>query len=96
MRVNDQGTPAEPLSFAISNLQEAGTLRRKMRCALTCLRLAALRHHCAALGGQRGEEILTLFTRLFEEFADDIRLGEDAAGFSNRGRATGCKAPLAR
>jgi DNA-binding NtrC family response regulator len=68
--INDQGTPAETRIVAISNMQEEDrtcedALRRDL-----FYRLAALRITVPPLRA-RGEDILTLFTRLSEQFADE-------------------------
>jgi DNA-binding NtrC family response regulator len=68
--LNDQGTPAETRIIAISNMQDEGrTLEDALRADLF-YRLAALRVTVPPLR-QRGEDILTLFTRLAEQFADE-------------------------
>ena len=68
--INEQGTPAETRIVAISNLQEAGrTCEDALRPDLF-FRLAALRITVPPLR-QRGEDILTLFTRLSEQFAEE-------------------------
>ncbi len=68
--INEQGTPAETRIVAISNLQEAGrTCEDALRSDLF-YRLAALRITVPPLR-QRGEDILTLFTRLSDQFADE-------------------------
>ena len=68
--INEQGSPAETRIVAISNLQELdktceGVLRPDL-----FYRLAALRITVPPLR-QRGEDILTLFTRLSDQFADE-------------------------
>ena len=68
--INDQGTPAETRIVAISNLQEAGRTSEDALRSDLFYRLAALRITVPPLR-QRGEDILTLFTRLSEEFADE-------------------------
>jgi DNA-binding NtrC family response regulator len=68
--INDMGTPAETRIVAISNLQEAGrTLEDVLRPDLY-YRLAALKITVPPLR-QRGEDILALFTRMSEEFAEE-------------------------
>ena len=68
--INEQGTPAETRIIAISNLQEAGrTCQDALRSDLF-YRLAALRITLPPLR-TRGEDILTLFTRLSEQFAEE-------------------------
>ena len=71
--INDQGTPAETRIVAISNLQEAGRTSEDALRSDLFYRLAALRITVPPLR-QRGEDILTLFTRLSEEFADEYGL----------------------
>ena len=68
--INDQGTPAETRIVAISNLQEAGRTSEDALRSDLFYRLAALRITVPPLR-QRGEDILTLYTRLSEEFADE-------------------------
>jgi DNA-binding NtrC family response regulator len=68
--INEQGSPAETRIVAISNLQDEGkTIETEMRSDLF-YRLAALRITVPPLR-QRGEDILTLFTRLSEQYADE-------------------------
>ncbi len=68
--INEQGVPGETRIIAISNLQEAGkTCEDALRPDLF-YRLAALRIIVPPLR-QRGEDILTLFTRLCEQFAEE-------------------------
>ena len=68
--INAQGTPAETRIVAICNLQEQNkTLEDVLRPDLF-YRLAALRMVVPPLR-QRGEDILTLFTRLSDQFADE-------------------------
>lgn len=68
--INDQGTPAETRIIAICNMQEQGrTCEDALRPDLF-YRLAALRITVPPLR-QRGEDILTLFTRLGEQFAEE-------------------------
>ena len=68
--INEQGTPAETRIIAISNLQEAGRTSEDALRSDLCYRLAALRITVPPLR-QRGEDILTLFTRLSDQFADE-------------------------
>ena len=68
--INEQGTPAETRIIAICNLQEQNrtcedALRRDL-----FYRLAALRITVPPLR-QRGKDILTLFTRQTEQFAEE-------------------------
>lgn len=68
--INEQGTPAETRIVAISNMQEPDrTCEDALRPDLF-YRLAALRVTVPPLR-QRGEDILTLFTRLSEQFSDE-------------------------
>ena len=75
--MNEQGTPAETRIVAISNLQEVGKTSEDVLRPDLFYRLAALRITMPPLR-QRGEDILTLFTRLSEQFAEEY----------------GCDAPL--
>ncbi|MBQ2261051.1 MAG: sigma-54-dependent Fis family transcriptional regulator [Loktanella sp.] len=68
--INDQGTPAETRIVAICNLQEQDKTCESVLRPDLFYRLAALRITVPPLR-QRGEDILTLFTRLSEEFADE-------------------------
>ena len=68
--INSQGTPAETRIVAICNLQEQNkTIEDALRPDLF-YRLAALRVVVPPLR-QRGEDILELFARLGEQFADE-------------------------
>lgn len=68
--MNDEGTPSETRIVAISNLQEQDrTVEDALRPDLF-YRLAALKITVPPLR-QRGEDILTLFTRLSDEFAEE-------------------------
>ena len=68
--INDQGAPAETRIVAICNLQDEGrTCEDALRPDLF-YRLAALRITVPPLR-QRGEDILTLFTRLSEQFSEE-------------------------
>ena len=68
--MNDQGTPAETRIVAISNLQEQGkTCEDALRPDLY-YRLAAMKITLPPLR-QRGEDILMLFQRFSEQFADE-------------------------
>ena len=68
--INDQGTPAETRIVAICNEHEQGrTVEDALRPDLY-YRLAALKITLPPLR-QRGEDILTLFTRLAEQFAEE-------------------------
>jgi DNA-binding NtrC family response regulator len=88
--INEQGTPAETRIIAISNMQEQDrTCEDALRPDLF-YRLAALRITVPPLR-QRGEDILTLFTRLSEQFADDY--GCDAPKISAQEAAQLLQAP---
>jgi DNA-binding NtrC family response regulator len=68
--INDEGNPPETRIVAISNLQEEGrTCEQALRPDLF-YRLAALKITVPPLRA-RGEDILTLFTRLSEQFAEE-------------------------
>ncbi|MGB0902717.1 sigma-54-dependent transcriptional regulator [Halocynthiibacter sp.] len=68
--INDQGNPAETRVIAISNLQEAGkTLEDALRPDLF-YRLAALKITLPPLR-QRDDDVLLLFSRLSEQFAEE-------------------------
>ncbi|PJE25718.1 two component, sigma54 specific, transcriptional regulator, Fis family [Pseudooceanicola antarcticus] len=68
--INEQGTPAETRIVAISNLQEQDRTCEDVLRPDLFYRLAALRITVPPLR-QRGEDILALFTRLSEQFADE-------------------------
>lgn len=68
--LNDQGTPAETRVVAISNLQNEGKTSEDVLRSDLFYRLAALRIVVPPLRG-RGEDVLTLFSRMSEEFADE-------------------------
>jgi DNA-binding NtrC family response regulator len=68
--INEQGIPGETRIIAISNLQEAGKTSEDVLRADLFYRLAALRITVPPLR-QRGEDILTLFTRLSEQFSEE-------------------------
>ena len=68
--INEQGAPAETRIIAISNMQEAGKTCEDVLRPDLFYRLAALRITVPPLR-QRGEDILILFTRLSERFADE-------------------------
>ncbi|MEJ6477636.1 MAG: DNA-binding NtrC family response regulator [Paracoccaceae bacterium] len=88
--INDQGTPAETRIVAICNLQDEGkTCESELRADLF-YRLAALRITVPPLR-QRGEDILTLFTRLGEQFSDEY--GCDAPEVSAQEAAQLLQAP---
>ncbi|CAM9899088.1 MAG: DNA-binding response regulator [Mameliella sp.] len=88
--INDQGTPPETRIVAISNLQEEGrTCEQALRPDLY-YRLAALKIVVPPLRS-RGEDILTLFTRLSESYADEY--GCDAPKVSAQEAAQLLQAP---
>ena len=88
--INEQGSPAETRIVAISNLQEQDqTCEDALRPDLF-YRLAALKITVPPLR-QRGEDILTLFMRLSEQFADDY--GCDAPKVSAQEAAQLLQAP---
>jgi DNA-binding NtrC family response regulator len=88
--INDQGTPAETRIVAISNLQQQDkTVEDALRPDLF-YRLAAMRITLPPLR-QRGEDILMLFTRLSDQFADEY--GCDAPAVSAQEAAQLLQAP---
>ncbi|MCC1493337.1 sigma-54 dependent transcriptional regulator [Cognatishimia sp. F0-27] len=88
--INDQGNPPETRIVAISNLQEEGrTCEQALRSDLY-YRLAALKITVPPLRA-RGEDILTLFMRLSEQFADEY--GCDAPKVSAQEAAQLLQAP---
>ena len=68
--MNDEGTPPETRIVAISNMQQQDRTCEDALRADLYYRLAALRIVVPPLR-QRGEDILTLFTRFSEDYADD-------------------------
>jgi DNA-binding NtrC family response regulator len=88
--INDQGTPAETRIVAICNLQEQDKTCESVLRPDLFYRLAALRITVPPLR-QRGEDILTLFTRLGEKFADEY--GCDAPEVSAQEAAQLLQAP---
>ncbi|MBT9383642.1 sigma-54 dependent transcriptional regulator [Pseudooceanicola sp. CBS1P-1] len=68
--INEQGTPGETRIVAISNLQEQNRTCEDVLRPDLFYRLAALRITVPPLR-QRGEDILTLFTRFSEQFSDE-------------------------
>jgi DNA-binding NtrC family response regulator len=68
--INDQGSPAETRVVAICNLQEQGKTCESVLRPDLFYRLAALRITVPPLRA-RGEDILTLFMRLGEQFAEE-------------------------
>ncbi|MGJ8589987.1 MAG: sigma-54-dependent transcriptional regulator [Yoonia sp.] len=88
--INNQGTPAETRIVAICNLQEQDQTCESVLRPDLFYRLAALRITVPPLR-QRGEDILTLFTRLSEQFADEY--GCDAPQVSAQEAAQLLQAP---
>ncbi|MCZ4260166.1 DNA-binding NtrC family response regulator [Limimaricola soesokkakensis] len=88
--INDQGTPAETRIVAICNLQDEGKTCESVLRPDLYYRLAALRIVVPPLR-QRGEDILSLFTRLSEQFADEY--GCDAPEVSAQEAAQLLQAP---
>jgi DNA-binding NtrC family response regulator len=68
--INEQGAPAETRIVAISNLQDEGRTSEDALRPDLFYRLAAMKITCPPLRA-RGEDILSLFTRLAEGFADE-------------------------
>lgn len=68
--INEQGTPAETRIIAVSNLQEQGKTCEDVLRPDLFYRLAAMKITVPPLR-QRGEDILTLFNRLSEQFAEE-------------------------
>ncbi|WP_439523501.1 sigma-54-dependent transcriptional regulator [Marivita sp.] len=68
--INDQGTPPETRIVAISNLQDEGRTSEDALRPDLYYRLAALKITAPPLRN-RGEDILTLFTALADQFADE-------------------------
>src|SRR6056297_3027112 len=88
--INDEGAPPETRIVAISNMQEQNrTCEDALRPDLF-YRLASLRITVPPLR-QRGEDILTLFTRFADQFADDY--GCDAPQVSAQEAAQLLQAP---
>ena len=88
--INEQGTPPETRIVAISNLQEEGRTCEQMLRPDLYYRLAALKITVPPLRA-RGEDILTLFTRLSEQFAEEY--GCDAPKVSAQEAAQLLQAP---
>jgi DNA-binding NtrC family response regulator len=90
IEINEQGTPAETRIVAICNLQDEGkTCEDALRPDLF-YRLAALKITVPPLR-QRGEDILTLFTRLSDQFSEEY--GCDAPEVSAQEAAQLLQAP---
>ncbi len=88
--INDQGSPPETRIIAISNLQELGQTCESVLRADLFYRLGQLRITVPPLR-QRGEDILLLFTRSVEQFAEDY--GSDAPELSAQDAAQLLQAP---
>jgi len=88
--INDQGNPAETRVIAVSNLQEQGKTCEDMLRPDLFYRLAAMKITPPPLRA-RGEDILTLFTRLSEQFAEEY--GCDAPDVSAQEAAQLLQAP---
>ena len=88
--INDQGTPAETRIVAICNLQEQDKTCESVLRPDLYYRISALRIVVPPLR-QRGEDILTLFTRLSDQFADEY--GCDAPEVSAQEAAQLLQAP---
>ncbi len=88
--INEQGTPAETRIVAICNLQEQDKTCESVLRPDLFYRLAALRITVPPLR-QRGEDILTLFTRLSDQYAEEY--GCDAPEVSAQEAAQLLQAP---
>ncbi len=88
--INEQGNPAETRIVAICNLQEQDKTCESVLRPDLFYRLAALKIVVPPLR-QRGEDILSLFTRLSEQFADEY--GCDAPEVSAQEAAQLLQAP---
>ena len=88
--INEQGTPPETRIVAISNLQAEGQTCEQVLRPDLYYRLAALKITVPPLRA-RGEDILTLFTRLSEQFAEEY--GCDAPKVSAQEAAQLLQAP---
>jgi len=88
--INDQGNPAETRIVAICNLQDEGKTCESVLRPDLFYRLAALRITVPPLR-QRGEDILVLFSRLSERYADEY--GCDAPEVSAQEAAQLLQAP---
>jgi DNA-binding NtrC family response regulator len=87
--INEQGTPAETRIVAICNAPEPEQCEASLRPDLF-YRLAAMRIDLPPLR-QRGEDILTLFTRFGEQFAEEY--GTDAPHITAQEAAQLLQAP---
>ncbi len=90
MWINEQGVPAETRLVAISNLQEQGKTSEDVLRPDLFYRLAAMKITIPPLR-QRGEDILVLFTRFSEQFAEEY--GCDAPVVSAQEAAQLLQAP---
>jgi DNA-binding NtrC family response regulator len=88
--INEQGTPSETRIIGICNLQEEGKSCETVLRPDLFYRLAALRITVPPLRS-RGEDILTLFTRLSEQYAEEY--GCDAPQISAQEAAQLLQAP---
>ncbi|MBS1302843.1 sigma-54 dependent transcriptional regulator [Loktanella sp. SALINAS62] len=88
--INEQGTPAETRLVAICNLQEQDKTCESVLRPDLYYRISAMRIVVPPLR-QRGEDILTLFTHLSEQFADEY--GCDAPQVSAQEAAQLLQAP---
>lgn len=88
--INDQGAPAETRIVAICNLQEQDKTCESVLRPDLYYRISALRIVVPPLR-QRGEDILTLFTRLSDQFAEEY--GCDAPEVSAQEAAQLLQAP---
>ncbi|MGR3291671.1 MAG: sigma-54-dependent transcriptional regulator [Paracoccaceae bacterium] len=88
--INDQGSPSETRVVAISNLQEQGKTSEDVLRPDLYYRLAAMKITLPPLRN-RGEDILTLFSRFTEQFADEY--GCDAPEVSAQEAAQLLQAP---
>ncbi len=88
--INDQGSPAETRLVAVSNLQEQGKTCEDVLRPDLFYRLAAMKITVPPLRS-RGEDVLTLFNRFAEQFADEY--GCDAPEVSAQEAAQLLQAP---
>ncbi len=77
--INDQGTPPETRIVAISNLQAQGKTCEDVLRPDLYYRLAAMKITLPPLRA-RGEDVLTLFTRFTEQYADEYGCDAPAIG----------------
>jgi DNA-binding NtrC family response regulator len=88
--INEQGEPSETRIVAISNMQEAGRTCEDVLRADLFFRIGALRITVPPLR-TRGEDVLTLFSRFCEQFADEY--GCDAPKLTAQDSAQLLQAP---